>query len=98
MRLGDVDADGDSDMILVDLDGDNNPEQETNMAKIWVGLGTDDLHGPRFDFTPVEQLHPEQEVWAQYQVEVTDVNGDNKADVVLHWSTSPHQIYVGLAK
>jgi hypothetical protein len=29
---------------------------------------------------------------------IPDVNGDKKADLVLHWNTSPHQIYVALAK
>jgi hypothetical protein len=37
-------------------------------------------------------------VWGQYRVHVMDVNGDDKADLVLHWNSSPHQVYVGLAK
>ncbi len=96
---GDVDADGDDDLIMVDLDSSNNkPQPLTNRVKIWVGLGTVDAQGSRFDFTPVEQLHPELESWAQYEVEVRDINGDFKADVILHWDSSPHQVFVALAK
>jgi hypothetical protein len=98
VRTGDVDADGDSDIIMVDLDSSNNKPNATNRARVWVGLGTVDQLGTRFDFTPVDQLHPAQEVWGQYRVHVMDVNGDDKADLVLHWNSSPHQVYVGLAK
>lgn len=99
VRIGDVDADGDSDIVLVDLDSSNNTPVTTNRARIWVGLGTtDDDRGTYFDFKPVDQLHPEQEVWGQYRVHVTDVNDDGKSDLVLHWNSSPHQIYVALAK
>jgi hypothetical protein len=98
VRTGDVDADGDSDFIMVDLDSSNNRPNATNRARVWVGLGTVDQVGTRFDFTPVDQLHPAQEVWGQYRVHVMDVNGDDKADLVLHWNSSPHQVYVGLAK
>lgn len=98
VRIGDVDADGDSDIILVDLDSSNNRPVLTDRARIWVGLGTVDQTGTYFDFTPQDQLHPEQEVWGQYRVHVADVNGDAKADVVLHWNASPHQVYVALAK
>ena len=94
----DVDGDGDDDIIMTDLDSSNNEDPLTNRALIWVGLGTDDQFGKRFDFTPVEQLHPASEVWGQYEVEVMDVNGDNKADLVIHWSSSPHQVFVALAK
>ncbi|MEM7415100.1 MAG: FG-GAP-like repeat-containing protein [Gemmatimonadota bacterium] len=98
LRTGDVDGDGDDDIIMVDLDSSNNAEVLTNRVLIWVGLGTDDALGKRFDFTPVDQLHPAQEVWGQYDVEVRDLNGDNKADLVLHWASSPHQVFVALAK
>lgn len=99
LRMGDIDADGDDDLVLVDMDSSNNkPQAMTNRVKIWVGLGTVDGFGTRFDFTPVDQLHPAQHVWGQYDVEVRDVNGDNKADLVLHWNSSPHQVYVALAK
>lgn len=98
VRIGDVDADGDADIILVDLDSSNNTPETTNRARIWVGLGTVDPTGTYFDFTPKDQLHPAQEVWGQYRVHVADVNGDDKADVILHWNASPHQVFVGLAK
>lgn len=100
LRMGDVDGDGDDDLVMIDLDSSNNGDDPvlTNRAKIFVGLGTDDQIGPRFDFTPVDQLHPEQEVWGQYEVEVRDLNGDNKADLILHWASSPHQVFVALAK
>lgn len=98
VRIGDVDADGDSDIVLVDLDSSNNDPVTTNRARVWVGLGTVDQLGTRFDFTPVDQLHPAQEAWGQFRVHMADVNGDDKADLVLHWNASPHQIYVGLAK
>lgn len=99
LRMGDIDADGDDDLILVDMDSSNNkPETMTNRVKIWVGLGTVDGFGTRFDFTPVDQLHPAQHVWGQYEVVVRDVNGDNKADLLFHWNSSPHQVYVALAK
>lgn len=98
LRLGDVDGDGDQDLVMVDLDSSNNENELTNRALVWVGLGTDDQIGKRFDFTPVEQLHPAQEVWGQYEVEVLDLNGDDKADLVLHWQSNPHQVFVALAK
>lgn len=98
MNLGDVDGDGDADLILVDLNSANNPESPTNRLQIWIGLGTVDEFGTRFDFTPVDQLHPASDIWAQYDVDFVDVNGDNKRDVVIHWNSSPHQVYVVLAK
>ncbi|MGD2045873.1 MAG: FG-GAP-like repeat-containing protein [Gemmatimonadota bacterium] len=100
VRMGDVDGDGDSDIILVDLNGDNNhPDPNTNGAKIWVGLGSVDVDlGTIFDFKPVDQVHPNQDVWGQYKVVATDVNGDDKTDLVLHWNSSPHRVYVALAK
>lgn len=98
IRIGDIDADGDADLVMVDLDSSNNNPVLTNRARIWVGLGTDDNLGERFDFTPVDQLHPESVAWGQFDVELADVNGDNKADLVIHWNSSPHQIYVALAK
>lgn len=98
LRMGDVDGDGDDDLVMVDLDSSNNRPEATNRVRIWVGLGTDDQIGKRFDFTPTDQLHPAQEVWGQYEVELLDVNGDDKADLVLHWQSSPHQVFVALAK
>lgn len=98
VRLGDVDADGDTDIVMVDLDSSNNNPALTNRARIWVGLGTDDQIGKRFDFTPVDQLHPEQVAWGQFRVHMTDVDGDGKSDLLLHWATSPHQVFVALAK
>ena len=98
VRAGDVDADGDVDVVLVDLDSSNNNPVTTNRARIWVGLGTVDQIGTRFDFAPVDQLHPAQEVWGQFRVHVADVNADNKDDVLLYWNSSPFQVYVGLAK
>lgn len=98
LRMGDVDGDFDTDIILVDLDGTNNRPVNTNGAKIWVGLATDDQLGIRFDFKPVEQIHPQQDTWGQYEVHVMDVNGDHKVDVVIHHNATPHRIYVALAK
>jgi hypothetical protein len=98
VRVGDVDADGDSDIVMVDLDSSNNDPVLTNRVRVWVGLGTVDQLGTRFDFTPQDQLHPAQEAWGQFKVRVSDVNGDDKADLVLHWYTSPYRVYVALAK
>lgn len=103
LRAGDVDADGDSDLIMVDLDSSNNKTGDgsappADRARIWVGLGTVDQVGVRFDFSPRDQYHPAREVWGQYAVHVADVNGDGKTDVILHWNTSPHRVYVGLAR
>lgn len=98
VRIGDVDADGDADILMVDLDSSNNNPVLTNRVRIWVGLGTVDQLGTRFDFTPVDQLHPASTTWGQFRVHVADVNGDNKSDLVLHWNASPHQVYVALAK
>jgi hypothetical protein len=64
-----VDADGDADIILVDLDSSNNKPDETNRARIWVGLGTVDGRGAYFDFRPTDQTHPVQEPsWGQFRV------------------------------
>jgi hypothetical protein len=100
LRIGDVDADGDSDMIMVDLNGANNkPTPNTNGAKIWVGLGSVDADlGTIFDFSPVDQVHPAQQVWSQYKVRAADVDGDLKSDLILYTSGSPASVYVALAK
>lgn len=98
VRMGDVDADGDDDIIFVDLDSSNNRPATSNNVKIWVGLGTVDQDEALFDFRPVDQIHPVMTTWNQYRVFLAYVNADNKADLILSWNTDPHNIYVALAK
>jgi hypothetical protein len=88
VEVGDVDGDGDTDLIWSALSG---PANRTYVS-LGQGNGT-------FDFTALDQLHPETETnWSQYQMFVDDFNGDGRDDIVWNWPAATNRIYTAIGK
>jgi len=88
VEVGDVDGDGDTDLIWSALSGPAN--------RTFVSLGEGD---GTFNFQTVSQLHPEGETnWSQYRVFVDDFNGDGRDDIVWNWPAATNRIYTAIGK
>ncbi|MGH1362396.1 MAG: thiol-activated cytolysin family protein [Calditrichia bacterium] len=85
VHLADVNGDGKKDIILNHLDTIN---------RTYVGLSIND----DFDFSRVNQLHPEVTDWSQYQLFSGDFDNDDLDDLVWIFTGSNTKIFVALAK
>jgi hypothetical protein len=88
VRVGDVDGDGDADLIWNSTSGTAN--------RTYVSLGQGD---GSFDFSALDQLHPDtQASWPQYTIYVADVNGDGRDDMIWNWAAATNRIYTAIGK
>ena len=87
VEIGDVDADGDSDVVW--------SLRTSGLNKTWVSLGKGD---GTFDYS-VEQSHPEtSENWSQFRMFIADVNGDGQDDIIWNHAAGENKVYVALGK
>ncbi len=84
--LADINGDGRADLIW-------NDRTTTNLTV--VGLGSSN---GTFDFSRVEQTHPEVSDWQQFTMFMADVNGDKQDDIIWNHPAATNRIYVGLAR
>jgi Thiol-activated cytolysin/FG-GAP-like repeat len=88
IEVGDVDGDGDADIIWSARSGPAN--------RTYVSLGQGD---GTFDFSAQSQLHPDDQTnWSQYQMFVGDVNGDGRDDIIWNWPAATNRIYTAIGK
>jgi len=88
VEIGDVDGDGDADIIWSSRSGGGN--------RTYVSLGQGD---GTFDFSALSQLHPDDQTnWSQYQMYVGDVNGDGRDDIIWNWPAATNRIYTAIGK
>ncbi len=85
--VGDVDGDGDSDLIW------NKRGVNAGENRIYVSLGTNHPAGA-FDLSTQSQLHPQAENWTQYGAYIIDVTGDGKDDIVWNHVGVTNTVYV----
>ncbi|MEM7375683.1 MAG: thiol-activated cytolysin family protein [Bacteroidota bacterium] len=87
--VGDVDGDGIDDLVWTNL------ASGTTVSHVYTALGT---NSGEYDFSPVRQSNPYQTSWSQYAVQVLDINGDDKKDLLWLKPGSTTETYVALAK
>ena len=93
--VADVNGDGRDDVIWIGPAG--MPANE-NIKNVIVGLGTDSDLTP-FDFTRVDQDHPQVLNWSSYDTVVGDVNGDGLDDIIwIRAEGNINRILIGIAK
>lgn len=63
--------------------------------KTYVGLGRADK---TFDFSRINQTHPDTDDWTQFSLIMMDINGDGRNAAVWNHPAASNKIYVGLAK
>lgn len=88
IEVGDVDGDGDADIIWSARAGPAN--------RTYVSLGKGD---GTFDYSALSQLHPDDQAnWSQYQMYLGDVNGDGRDDIIWNWPAATNRIYTAIGK
>jgi hypothetical protein len=84
---GDVDGDGDADLIW-------NATGSVNRTYVSLGQGDGS-----FDFSALSQLHPDGAAnWPQYTMYVADVNGDGREDIIWNWPAATNRVYAAIGK
>ncbi|RMI03481.1 MAG: VCBS repeat-containing protein, partial [Calditrichaeota bacterium] len=84
--LADINGDGRADLIW-------NDRTTSNLTIVGVGSSNG-----TFDFSRVEQVHPEVTDWQQFTMFMADVDGDNQDDIIWNHPAATNRIYVGLAR
>lgn len=88
VEVGDVDGDGDSDLIW--------GSRQAGANRTYVSLGEGD---GTFDFATVSQLHPDTGPnWSQFQMYVADVNGDGRDDIIWNHAAATNRIYTAIGR
>lgn len=87
--VGDVDGDGIDDLVWTNL------ASGQTVSHVYTALGT---NTGEYDFSPVKQSNPYQTTWSQYSVQLLDINGDTKKDILWLKPGASTEIYVALAK
>jgi hypothetical protein len=77
LEVGDVDADGDLDIVLADWGAGNNMSNEGGRTRLWLNDGT----GKFTDATPAQM--PEVLVRFSWDLELVDVDNDYDLDVLV---------------
>jgi hypothetical protein len=84
--LMDVNGDGRKDLLINRMDVVNQSA---------IGLGRND---GTFDFSRIDQVHPINDQWGQFEILVGDINGDLREDVIYVNADASNTVYVGLSR
>ena len=87
--IGDVDGDGIDDIVWT------NQGSGQTISHVFTALGT---QTGEYDFSPVKQTNPYQTTWAQYSVQLIDINGDSRKDMIWLKPGANTEIYTALSK